>query len=197
MKYTPKQLNIMEYIAKVNREKGYSPTYAEIAQVLGVSTPTIYEHICALEKKGALRRQRYEARSLEVLDPKFMPESEVAASQSLEVSGKVLSGGWVYVSERPQKVTIPMLLRVEKEAMLLEVVGDFLKDTGFSDGDILVIEKMKEAEPGHWVMIRSEDGRVLLRKYDEELAAGSASNVAVSRKVAVVGVVRTVVRRLS
>ena len=196
MKYTPKQLKIMEYIAKVNSEKGYSPTYAEIAHVLGVSTPTIYEHICALEKKGALKRQRYEARSLEVLDPKFLPESEIAAVQSLEVAGKVLSGGWIYVSERPQKISIPMLLRVEKEAMLLEVVGDFLKDTGFNDGDILVIERMEDAETGQWVMIRSEDGRVLLRRFDEELRAEGAG-VAVSRKLMVAGVVRTVVRRLS
>ena len=195
MKYTPKQLRIMEYIAKINREKGYSPTYAEIASVLGVSTPTVYEHICALEKKGALRRQRYEARSLEVLDPKFLPETETAV-QNLEVAGKVLSGGWIYVSERPQKITVPMLLGVEKEAMLLEVVGDFLAETGFTDGDILVIERMGAAEEGQWVVVRSDDGRVLLRKHDDEPPAASGP-VAVSRKLMVVGVVRTVVRRLS
>lgn len=195
MKYTPKQLRIMEYIAKVNREKGYSPTYAEIASVLGVSTPTVYEHICALEKKGALRRQRYEARSLEVLDPKFMPETEAAVAQNLEVAGKVLSGGWIYVSERPQKITVPMLLRVEKEAMLLEVVGDFLASMGFTDGDILVVERMGEAEPGQWVVVRAEDGRVLLRRHEEETET-SGGAVAVSRKLMVVGIVRTVVRRL-
>ena len=195
VRYTPRQLEIMQYIAKVYREKGFSPTYDEIAQHLGIKTPTVYEHILALEKKGAVKRQRYEARSLEILDPKFLPQP-TTSTQSLEVAGKVLSGGWVYVSERPQKVTVPMLLGVEKETMLLEVVGDFLREMGFLDGDILVVERRDQAEPGQWVVVRSEDNRVLLRRHEEEEPAATGA-VTVSKRLMVVGVVRTVIRRLS
>jgi SOS-response transcriptional repressor LexA len=69
MNYTPKQLEILHIIKRSTKERGYSPTYAEIASVMDTSPVTVFEHITALEKKGAIRRRKYEARSLEISDP--------------------------------------------------------------------------------------------------------------------------------
>lgn len=71
MNYTPKQLEILRIIKRTIEEKGYSPTYAEIAGVMKTSPVTVFEHIGALEKKGAIRRRKYEARSMEIIDHAF------------------------------------------------------------------------------------------------------------------------------
>jgi SOS-response transcriptional repressor LexA len=61
-------MKILDIISRSHRERGYSPTYAEIAEEMQVSPVTIYEHIGALEKKGAIVRHKYQARSIEILD---------------------------------------------------------------------------------------------------------------------------------
>jgi repressor LexA len=71
MNYTPKQLEILKIIKQSQQDRGYSPTYAEIAKIMDVSPVTIFEHVRALEKKGAITRRKYEARSMELSDPAF------------------------------------------------------------------------------------------------------------------------------
>jgi len=67
MNFTPKQLNLLNYIREYNREHGFSPTLAEMSVHFSVSTVTIFEHLEALERKGAIKRRRHEARSVEIL----------------------------------------------------------------------------------------------------------------------------------
>ena len=68
MNYTPKQLQILKLIYQYQTEHGFAPTYAELAKNLSVSTITVFEHLEALERKGAIRRRRHEARSVEIID---------------------------------------------------------------------------------------------------------------------------------
>jgi SOS-response transcriptional repressor LexA len=90
MNYTPKQLEILRLIKKSQVERGYSPTYAELAKTMNVSPVSVFEHVAALEKKGAIRRRKYEARSLEITDSNFDPsfnyeESVIAALEPLSL----------------------------------------------------------------------------------------------------------------
>jgi hypothetical protein len=68
MNYTPKQLQIIQLIKSFTLEKGYSPTLKEIAGKIGVSSVTVFEHLTALERKGAIKRRRHEARSVELIE---------------------------------------------------------------------------------------------------------------------------------
>lgn len=79
MRYTGKQLETMSTIAHLTAARKLVPTLAEIASVMRVSTITVYEHILALEQKGALRRgPKGTQRSMELLDPEFLPASDAA-----------------------------------------------------------------------------------------------------------------------
>lgn len=64
---TPKQLRILEFVQAFTAEHLYSPTLQEIADAIGVSTITILDHLRSLERRGIIRRQRYQSRSIEIV----------------------------------------------------------------------------------------------------------------------------------
>jgi repressor LexA len=52
---TKKQREILDYILKITREHNYTPSYREIADALGLSSPaTVHEHVSRLREKGYL-----------------------------------------------------------------------------------------------------------------------------------------------
>ena len=63
MNLTPKQLRVLRLVDQCRRTKGFSPTMQELADQLGVSKVTVFEHIEALISKGALIRDANKARS--------------------------------------------------------------------------------------------------------------------------------------
>ena len=64
MNLTSKQNEIVRFIWTYRRTHGIAPTLSEIAEALGVSKITVHEHIGLLEKKGALKKEKYQSRSL-------------------------------------------------------------------------------------------------------------------------------------
>jgi SOS-response transcriptional repressor LexA len=70
IRFTPKQLQILEFIVRFTSERGVSPTLEEIAESAldkPVTKITVYEHINQLETKGAVKREKFKARSITVL----------------------------------------------------------------------------------------------------------------------------------
>jgi len=67
MALTKRQKQVVDFIAKFVEDNGYSPSYEEIAQGLGLaSLATVHKHIAALETKNYLKRGFNRSRSLEV-----------------------------------------------------------------------------------------------------------------------------------
>src|SRR5438309_11425141 len=64
MNLTAKQNGIVRFSWGYRRSHGIAPTLSEIAEALGVSKITVHEHIGLLEKKGALKKEKYQSRSL-------------------------------------------------------------------------------------------------------------------------------------
>lgn len=63
---TPTQLRILKLIDERTKRDGFSPTMQELAEELGVSKVTIFEHVAALVEKEAVTRDPHKARSLRV-----------------------------------------------------------------------------------------------------------------------------------
>ncbi len=61
---TTKQNEIVRFIWIYRKAHGIAPTLSEIATALGVSKITVHEHIGLLEKKGAIKKEKYQSRSL-------------------------------------------------------------------------------------------------------------------------------------
>ena len=64
---TPQQRRVLDFVVDYRRECGMSPLLTEIADALGASKVTAFEHVRALERKGFIRTARHKSRSIEVV----------------------------------------------------------------------------------------------------------------------------------
>src|SRR5688500_12742262 len=76
MNLTPRQTDVIVAIRNYRHLHGYSPTMQELADQLGTSKVTIFEHVGALEKKRVLRRDKHKARSLEIISEDKLPDED-------------------------------------------------------------------------------------------------------------------------
>src|SRR5262245_52883317 len=90
MNLTPKQLRILQLIRDWRVRKGYSPTMQELADEIGVSKVTVFEHVEALIKKNALVREPNKARSLSIADGISVPDE--ARPLRFPLVGKIAAG---------------------------------------------------------------------------------------------------------
>ena len=87
MNLTPKQLKILTLIRDSRVRRGFSPTMQELADQLNVSKVTVFEHVEALIKKGALEREPNKARSLSIPEGISLPDEE--REMSFPLVGKI------------------------------------------------------------------------------------------------------------
>lgn len=75
IKLTKKQTLILDFINDFTNTHGFSPSYREIMNGIGLSSvSSVAEHIENLVSKGAIKKSPGAARSLEVIDLSF-PET--------------------------------------------------------------------------------------------------------------------------
>lgn len=70
-KLTIKQKQLLEVIIWFIDENGYSPTLAELADILKCNTRQIFEKIGILEDKGYIKSANGKARTIKVLKSDF------------------------------------------------------------------------------------------------------------------------------
>src|SRR5512133_1950395 len=90
MNLTPRQLDVVVAIRNYRHLHGMSPTMQELADQLGTSKVTIFEHVGALEKKRVLRRDKHKARSLEIVTEENLPDEE--RPTKLPLLGNIAAG---------------------------------------------------------------------------------------------------------
>src|SRR5688572_26102643 len=88
---TDKQVQVLAYIQWEVQRGGRAPSYREIAAQLGVTVRTAYQHVQALERKGALERTRRH-HGLR-LAPEHMPAT------GLPIIGRVAAGAPILATE--------------------------------------------------------------------------------------------------
>ncbi len=200
--YTRKQTEVLELIAEAIREQGMAPTLEEIAQEMGVSRVTVFQHVQALERKRAIRRQARHSRAIEILDPVFRP------AQGLPLAGTIAAGEPILAVEDPEEISLEEFLGVDRVSggcFLLRVRGDSMIEDHIADGDLVLIEARKTARNGEVVVAVIEDEATLKRYYREKgrirlqpANEGLCPRMVDPRKtqIEIRGVVRGVIRRI-
>ena len=162
---TPKQLRILTLIRDYQRKHGYSPTMQELADVLGVTKVTVFEHVTGLERKGLLRRSKHRARSLELTPRVAFPDE---SATRLRLVGHIAAGAPIEAIENPEEIDIERLFSTRKGAYVLKVRGDSMIDEQIRDGDLVVVERRETAKNGETVVALLDDGEATLKKLYKE-----------------------------
>ena len=170
MNLTPKQLKILQLIRDQRIAKGYSPTMQELADAMGVSKVTVFEHIEALIKKGALKREPNKARSLSISEGVTLPDE----SQPLRfpLVGKIAAGYPIEKFEQTDQLEVDEILgpRLGQKGgtFALQVDGDSMKDEGILDGDYVIVERKDTARNGERVVALLANGETTLKTFFDE-----------------------------
>ncbi|MEX0774504.1 MAG: transcriptional repressor LexA [Phycisphaeraceae bacterium] len=168
---TPKQLHILTRIRDLRLTRGYSPTMQELADELGVSKVTIFEHVEALIKKGALLRKANKARSLEVSSHVQLPDEE--RSTRLPYVGTIAAGMPIDAVEDRQYLDLDELFAAQRgsgtgDRFVLRVRGDSMIDEHIREGDYVIVEKRNTARNGQTVVALLDNGEATLKKFYKE-----------------------------
>ncbi len=162
---TPKQLRILTLIRDFQRKNGYSPTMQELADALGVTKVTIFEHVTGLEKKGLLQRSRHRARSLELTSRAEFPDE---SSTMLPLVGHIAAGAPIEAIEDREAIDLEDLFSTRAGAFMLKVRGNSMIDEQIRDGDLVVVERRETARDGETVVALLDSGEATLKKFYKE-----------------------------
>src|ERR671928_2005651 len=132
MNLTPRQLDVLVAIRNYRHLHGYSPTMQELADQLGTSKVTIFEHVGALERKRVLRRDRHKARSLEIVADEKLPDEERATK--LPLLGSIAAGSPIDVVETREEIDLEQLFHAKNGVYVLRVRGESMIEDHLCDG---------------------------------------------------------------
>ncbi len=177
MNLTPKQLHILTRIRDQRVTHGYSPTMQELADELGVSKVTVFEHVEALIRKGALLREANKARSL-ALAPGFGLPHEQRPTR-LPMMGSIAAGHPIEAVEDNEYLDLEELFVAGSKRgsrghpaadglFVLRVTGDSMIDEQIRDGDHVVIQPCDQPRNGQTVVALLDDGEATLKKFYRE-----------------------------
>jgi repressor LexA len=171
MNLTPKQLHILTRIRDLRRARGYSPTMQELADELGVSKVTIFEHVEALIRKKALIRQPNKARSLEVSPKLLLPDED--RHTRLPLVGAIAAGSPIEAVENREHLDLEALFAPQSgrragETFVLRVRGDSMIDEHIREGDYVIVQGQHTARNGQTVVALLDNGEATLKKYHKE-----------------------------
>ena len=164
MNLTPKQIRILDFIRKFREKHAYSPTLEEIADAFRVSKITVLQHLRALQKRGAIRRQRYQARSIELCELR----GRLRPVEEIPLVGVISAGEPIEPIEDREMIDLSEMVRSAGEPFLLRVRGDSMIDAHIRDGDYVICERRTVARNGETVVAVLDDGNATLKKYYRE-----------------------------
>src|SRR5213083_3207228 len=170
MAITRRQRQVYDYISDFVQRNGYSPSFEEIGEGMGLnSLATVHKHISNLEKKGLLTRDYNRSRSIDLLPPKgrLKQSMSVNTAMVLPVMGRIAAGQPIEAVQNPETISLADFVR-SKEVVVLEVRGESMQDEAILDGDYVLVEKTKTAHNGDIVVALVEMTDATLKRFYRE-----------------------------
>lgn len=177
-KLTPKQLEILQFIAREVALQGYPPSMREIGDAVNLASLSSVTHqLGRLELMGYIRRDPKRPRALEILEePPGLQEILHSAVDSLPdeavnipVVGQIAAGIPITADQQIEDVLpLPRQFVGRGNLFMLKVQGDSMIDAGIFSGDYVVVREQSEAANGDMVaaMIDEEATVKVFKKQD-------------------------------
>ena len=142
-KPSKRQAEILQFVSKFQREKGYSPSLGEIAKNFGVSIPTIHQHISYLRKKNLLSADKGKRRSIQAFNDQKRDLVEIP------LMGLIAAGGPIEAIRNPEPIEVPRsMLSRGANYYALKIAGTSMIEEGISDGDIVIVREQQTVDDG-------------------------------------------------
>jgi repressor LexA len=171
MAITKRQRQVYDFIHGFVTKNGYSPSFEEIGDGLGLSSlATVHKHVTNLEKKGLLRRDYNRSRSIDVLPVRglFKRQPQKTPSEiALPLLGRIAAGQPIEAVENPETISLGDITR-SKDVFVLQVKGESMKDEHIVDGDYVLVEKTESAHDGEIVVALVEGTDATLKRLYRE-----------------------------
>jgi len=156
----PRQKRVLDFILSTVEERGYPPSVREIADAVGLASPsTVHAHLEALQKKGYIRKDATKPRAIEIsYAPGVGPAASRAGVRHVPLVGRIAAGSPTQALESIEDVLpLPAAIVGDGELFMLRVNGESMIDAGINDGDYVVIRKQSDATPGSIVAALLDD----------------------------------------
>lgn len=163
MELTARQMEILEYLRRSQRQTGIMPSTREIQHYFGFASQTAaMSHLRALERKGVIHRLPGKARA--VIFPDELDRGEIA---DIPVYGNIAAGmSQDAESDREGCITVDITaLGIPRHArtFALKVRGDSMIDAHICSGDTVILE-FREPRKGD-IVAALIDGETTLKRY--------------------------------
>lgn len=153
---TEKQQAVLSFIRDFIEDKGYSPTLEEMSQYFGVSKVTIYEHVKALQEKGAVKKQANRKRSIELVAP-----AEAAPQQPhtrlLPIMGRVAAGDFIEAVQDAEEFSLDDMTPRIDDCYMLRVQGNSMIEDHICPGDLVIVQPADTAQNNDIVVAMVDD----------------------------------------
>jgi len=167
MALTKRQKQVLDFIATFVDDNGYCPSYEEIARGLELaSLATVHKHISVLESKNYLKRGFNQSRSLE-LAPKYVQEQRRTRPTEIPLLGRIAAGSPVEAVEQREVLSFSDFTG-DGNTFALEVRGNSMIEDHICDGDMILLERVKDARDGDIVVALVGGSDTTLKRFYRE-----------------------------
>ena len=205
---TRRQREIVQIIKASVQANGYAPSYREIAERVGLSSPSsVAYQVTELKKKGYLRSAAKRSRTTVVQGTTPGP-----GYVEVPLMWKIAAGGPIFAPSLTREdaedvISLPEQLVGRGDLIMLRVSGDSMINAAITDGDLVVVRRETDVCNGDIVaaMLRSDtssDGEVTvktLKKLNGHvwlMPQNPAYDPILGDKATIIGKVVTVMRKL-
>ena len=187
MALTRRQKQVLDFLRTFINRKGYSPSFEEIGEAIGVSSlATVHKHMETLERKGFIKRGYNRSRSVDVVavpdrtpfrktaarvragiggarDPQPLPASQT----DLPLLGYIAAGRPVEAVSEPESISLADVVG-SKDVYVLRVKGNSMIDDHILDGDYVLVEGRETADNGEIVVALTDGTDATLKRFFRE-----------------------------
>ena len=176
MALTRRQKQVYDFLAQFVEKNGYSPSFEEIGEGLGLSSlATVHKHVSNLEQKGLLKRDYNRSRSIDLLKPRGRMKQALAGAAAaivgngltLPLMGRIAAGRPVEAMENPETISLADFTR-SKDVYVLQVSGESMQGEHIVNGDYVLVEKTNTARDGEIVVALVDGSDATLKRMFRE-----------------------------
>ena len=172
-----REKDILKFIEKSVKDKGYPPSVREIGKATGLkSTATVHAYLASLTNQGYIAKETNKGRTLKLLkggngEPIEPAKKDFYLQKELvdvPLVGKITAGAPILAVENvTDTFPIPIDFVGNSDSFMLTVRGESMIEAGILDGDYILVRKQNTATNGEIVVALIDEEATVKTFYKE------------------------------